>query len=110
VRLEALLSDNLTCIYKDDTVELFFEYHEEIGLIFHVTSHKWSKAVYRHYKEVFESVMGALKAKGHRRLSAPIARDDKRLQHFARLFGFQQTDQLVLCTDASTKYIWVKDW
>lgn len=80
-------------IYKDDTGELFLEINPELGPIIHMYSYKWSKEVYKHYGQVWTALLQRLADEGHTYLHAAILLDDRRLCHFAKLFGFEDTGE-----------------
>lgn len=90
-------------IYKDETGEVFLEINPYGIPVIHCYIYKWSKESYKHQKEVFASIMKALKNKGYDVIYAPAI--DEKLIRFAKMFGFELTDEEAPLSDGRIRRV-----
>lgn len=82
-----------TAIHDSDCGYLAYEVHPELGLVIHCEIHKWSKEAYKEYKEYWQIIIDDLRGKVPA-LYAAIPAWDKKNEKFAKMFGFEKTDQI----------------
>ncbi len=89
-------------IIKNEFGHLQFEQFMD-ETFFHLELHKWSKDLYKEYKEYFDSYLELLKNKGIKRVFTMIKIGDEKLEHFQNMFGFyrvfEQNGYLVMKRD-----------
>lgn len=100
-----MFSKGAKLIFEDDTLKAYIE-ETEIGLLFHCYSLRWSASVMMHYHDFLTRLLSDLKYKGYDKLYAPIKDSELKLQKFASLFGFYETDRLIEGSDGIRR-LWV---
>lgn len=101
---ETKLSDILhPTIYKDETGELFLEITPEGVPFIHCYIYKWTKETYKHQKEIWKYVVKYLGERGFTFIYA--ASKDAKLEHFARMFGFETTEVEILDTHGDVRRV-----
>ena len=75
--------------YKDETGEIYLEYHPYYGVIMHCYALKWNKATALHYWTVWEKMLAELSNQGYDKIYAMV--DNPKLKKFALMYGFEST-------------------
>lgn len=78
-------------VYKDDDVEVFIETHPHWEILIHCYVYKWNKTKYHRFLEIWSTLMEELNLMGYEKIHAAILVEDRRLQKFAAMFGFENT-------------------
>ena len=97
-------------IYEDDTGALFLEMNFDFGPIIHCYSYKWSKDTAKHYGKVWTDVLQALENKGFHHVYAAVREDDKRLKHFAAMYGFEDTMEAIIDNEGTFRRLMKCHW
>lgn len=90
-------------IYKDETGELFLEITPDGFPFIHCYIYKWTKEAYKHQKMVWGMVMKSLEKHGFKTIYA--ASLDEKLERFAKMFGFELTEDYRLDTRGDTRRV-----
>lgn len=100
-----LVYSNHPKVYDDETVEVYLEIFQDQPFI-HVISKEWSKEAVTHYTDVFVELCDQLAERGYTKLFAAILPEDKKLQKFSSMFGFEETENTLLDNQGRTRIIY----
>ena len=82
-------------MYEDDVGRIRVEMHDTLGPIVHIDIFNWSKENYVSSMRTFSIFMEEMHKKGFDTVYSGIPSHDLRLQKFALMYGFEQTNGLL---------------
>lgn len=83
------------------------EYYPNLGVFMHVTMREWSKDVFLGTLLDLDDLMTGIKEHGQDTMYAPIGPTDKKLQKFATMYGFYETDLVLQDEDENIiAHVW----